>query len=382
MKKIGLIVVAIIMSVSLLQGCKGKVNSKKEKNIEVITKNQEEERESGLYSVDGEMKYTWHQLIENGLIELNGDWLEKYNYYNAAELVIDKSIVGIDQKAFWQSVSRSVDIVSVDIPSTVESINENAFRECKKLTEVKLHDGLKKIGEGAFCGCSSLKKIELPDSVITMEPGIFSFCSALEQVKLPSNISELPGVTFAYTSLKSTDNIVNFENIKMLGDGDFFECENLEYINLSNIESIGECEFAKSAIKSIEINGNIKTIGERSFQECGNLEEVIFDEGVQEIGIRAFLNCEKIRTVKMAKSINKIDEDAFFGCKELTDINLPDGLEHIGRGAFEACLKLDLKVPESVCKIESNAFFRVRHVEYHGEAEDIDEMNWGAEKFN
>lgn len=60
------------------------------------------------------------------------------------------------------------DIVELDLPNTLSSIESHAFYECENLLSVHLPASLKKIGIGAFSGCFRLESIiiDSPDIVI------------------------------------------------------------------------------------------------------------------------------------------------------------------------------------------------------------------------
>ena len=80
---------------------------------------------------------------------------------------------------------------SVEIPGTVESVGEDAFRDCAGLEELQLGAGIKKIENSAFALCSSLKSVEIPGSVESVGEGAFSECSSLRRVVLPSTLVAL-----------------------------------------------------------------------------------------------------------------------------------------------------------------------------------------------
>ncbi len=74
---------------------------------------------------------------------------------------------------------RNFDLISIAIPETYETIEENAFAECSNLKRVVIKDGVKKICKNAFYGCEQLGNIFIPQSVTTIEEDAFLFCSDL-----------------------------------------------------------------------------------------------------------------------------------------------------------------------------------------------------------
>jgi len=77
------------------------------------------------------------------------------------------------------------------IPSSVTSINNEAFKGCSKLTAITIPDSVTSIGFEAFAYCSSLTSITLPDNVSTIQYGTFARCTALSSVMLPNNIGAI-----------------------------------------------------------------------------------------------------------------------------------------------------------------------------------------------
>lgn len=61
----------------------------------------------------------------------------------------------------------------VELSSSLVTIGNNAFKDCKKLKQVIFEDALEVIGDSAFEGCTSLEKINLPDKYIEVNSNAF-----------------------------------------------------------------------------------------------------------------------------------------------------------------------------------------------------------------
>lgn len=55
-----------------------------------------------------------------------------------------------------------------DTPKNLLTIYRNAFRGCRNISSVAMHDGLQDIGECAFADCDNLKSVMIPESVMWM----------------------------------------------------------------------------------------------------------------------------------------------------------------------------------------------------------------------
>jgi hypothetical protein len=82
------------------------------------------------------------------------------------------------------------------IPSSVTSINNEAFKGCSKLTAVTIPESVTSIGYEAFANCSSLSGVSLPNNIETIHYGTFARCTALASVTLPNNVHAIWGHSF------------------------------------------------------------------------------------------------------------------------------------------------------------------------------------------
>ena len=70
---------------------------------------------------------------------------------------------------------------------------DNAFKDCKKLTSVKISSTVKNIGVSAFEN-TAIKNITIPKTVKKLGDYIFSGCKNLESVTMPGNIKSKRGM--------------------------------------------------------------------------------------------------------------------------------------------------------------------------------------------
>ena len=82
-------------------------------------------------------------------------------------VVLPNDLVTIPEMCFWQS-----GLEKIKIPSSVRTIDKNAFKECKNLTHIKLPENLEVISEGCFWE-SGLEELAIPKTVRTIERRAF-----------------------------------------------------------------------------------------------------------------------------------------------------------------------------------------------------------------
>ena len=64
------------------------------------------------------------------------------------------------------------------------------------LVSIDLPSGLQSIDSFTFSGCTGLTSIEIPDTVTTIGPGAFQSCSSLISVNIPRGVKKIDDTTF------------------------------------------------------------------------------------------------------------------------------------------------------------------------------------------
>ena len=293
-----------------------------------------------------------------------------------------------------------------NMPATVETIADRAFKGCTMLSDLTLNDGLKYIGISCFEGCERLTSIKLPKSLKVIRENAFRVCTALEtvefedgvdfhddnggyqfynnvfdgctnltSVKLPKNSPGnfiIPVGTFSWCgSLKSIEFPANTSRIDQLA----FYRSGIENLDLTKITSEafyveGYYTFAACPnLKSVTANGNFQ-FGYTSlytFQDCKALESVTINgSGDDFIAITpdAFRRCENLKTVNVYRlkgtgDVNNEMDSVFEGCKSLQKVisTCPPELNKIGHSCFDGCESLiEVSMPKQAFKINTTAF--------------------------
>lgn len=129
---------------------------------------------------------------------------------------------------------------------------------------------------------------------------------------------------------------------------------------------------------------NKKLVGLKC-DESNTPEHLVIPEGIEIIGPDVlFVSKNKflrsnIKSVKFPDSLKKIENNAFFRCTDLTDIQFGNGLEYIGKIAFASCRGLEkIVLPDSLRVIESQAFMdcsKLKNVVFN---EGLQVIEWSA----
>ena len=79
------------------------------------------------------------------------------------------------------------------VPSSVESIGEDAFYDCACIKSLTFEDGsmLQSIGKNAFHWNDGLTNVELPEGLKTIGDGAFYDCTGLENITIPGSVETI-----------------------------------------------------------------------------------------------------------------------------------------------------------------------------------------------
>lgn len=150
---------------------------------------------------------------------------------NTEYVAIDDIVYTKDMKKLLCCVKSKAG--SVEIPSGVEYIANDAFYRCKEIDSVKMPDSITKIGNFAFGDCKKLKQIVFSQNLKVMGIGCFIACEGLETVDIPSSLNTIPRDAFRNnTNLK---NVILHEGLQAIKQMAFFEIGSLSKIKLLRI---------------------------------------------------------------------------------------------------------------------------------------------------
>ncbi len=96
-----------------------------------------------------------------------------------ANLTVPNTIKGKPVVAFGTSFKANMNLVSINIGSNCQVIEDYAFQDCYNLQRIQIDGGVRSIGELAFFGCQALKLAYIPASVERIAPDAFKYCTDL-----------------------------------------------------------------------------------------------------------------------------------------------------------------------------------------------------------
>ena len=110
---------------------------------------------------------------------------------NLTNVTIPDGVTSIGDRTFLDCSG----LTSVVIPGSVASIGNQAFSGCWNLTRIVITDGMGSVGESAFANCRKLDKLWLPRTVTFIDYEAFSGCDNLKNVYYGGSVSDWNAIT-------------------------------------------------------------------------------------------------------------------------------------------------------------------------------------------
>lgn len=239
--------------------------------------------------------------------------------------------------AVASSLSEAVE-GEVCIPSTVEfngktlsviAIGDEFISTNKRITSVKIGNGVKEIGLSAFSGCSNILTVEIPKSIINIKSNAFANCIEVKDV-VASGVESIGANSFeGCVSLEK----VSFPQLLNISSAAFSGCSKLSYVDCTSVQCIGSTAFAGCAFSSFTVPQSVNKIESKAFSNCQNLESFVIPDNVNTIGSGLFEGCGSLKEVSIGSGVKSLPW-IFEDCNNLEKLRLEDSHSTL---TFEYC---------------------------------------------
>ena len=232
------------------------------------------------------------------------------------------------------------------IPSTVKEIAVKAFQGARKLTSLVIPTSVEKIQEQAFRQNYKLASVKFcePSKITNLSAYAFWQCPSLTEVTLPSSITEI-GKVFLQCENLETVNVPADAKLKTIKEDAFATNKKLKNFNFQgncNLEAIEANAFANAeSLESFKFPKTVTKIGRNAFTGCTSMATATFadDADIQIIGAGAFADCG-LTSISIPKKVKTIEREAFRNCKALNKIDVTEFTTQISPEAFKYCNNL------------------------------------------
>ena len=135
----------------------------------------------------------------------------------------------------------------------VRSIEDGAFKGCKKIKSVKMSDFITECGKNLFDGCTELESVEISRSLKNISQYMFSKCISLKNVTIPDSVESID--SYAFSGCISLLSVDLPESAAYIGSYSFSSCV---------------------ALKTLSISLTVSRVDAGAFRDCGALEEIYY----------------------------------------------------------------------------------------------------------
>lgn len=276
--------------------------------------------------------------------------------YNGASntITIPSSVVTINYNAFYNNQV----LVKVTIPGTVEVIGQSAFEYCTNLSTIVMGSGVKQIYSSAFSGCKALTSVTIPSTVESIGNWAFYECVALTSVSIGNNVTSIGSSVFR--GCKALTSLTIGSKVESIGASAFADCTSLKSVTIpSSVKSIDTYAFGGcTSLTSFTVPDTVTSIGTALFQGNTSLASAYISRNVTSIPEYTFYGCTSLKSVTMGPYVKSVGYSSFYECSSLVSMELPDMVTSIFSMAFYNCTNLtSLYVPASVTSVNSWAFY-------------------------
>ncbi|MBQ8375218.1 MAG: leucine-rich repeat domain-containing protein, partial [Clostridia bacterium] len=294
-----------------------------------------------------------YRLIEDGTAY---EVIGPKDFNGAGVIVLPDYYEGKPVVSVWgfgrMNEEERADITGVRLPRGLKIVAPNAFGDTN-IEKVVLPSTLETIGNSAFRK-TQLQEIIIPQNVMSIGEEAFKNCTSLTDVTILSAAPDLGMNIFENTAWYKAqpDGYIYLGKTLYRHKGDFAKNTHLDLGELStrNIKITSGAFSGCKGITSVEIPGDI-VLGECTFQDCVDLAEVHFSDGITEIMERTFSGCSKLSKIEFPSTLEKIGKYAFKGAK-LEVVILPSTVTEIVQFAFSGCTLTGLVIPDGIALFE------------------------------
>lgn len=188
------------------------------------------------------------------------------------KMEIPEGVRKLGGKCFLESA-----VSNITLPQSLEFISDQAFKDCKGITQISIPSKVKTIPEEAFCGCANLNQVIFPaDSKLqSIENVAFYKCTSLNSISLPEGLVSMGDYAFSISGLQT---ISLPSTIQTIGKYCFANSTRLSHICINALTppQISEDVFSDVYLKSSALTVPSSAIdfykSEPVWKDFGNIE--------------------------------------------------------------------------------------------------------------
>lgn len=199
----------------------------------------------------------------------------------------------------------------------------------RQLKTVRFEGTPTTISDSAFRNCN-IVSAEIPASMESIAANAFERCFYLEEINVDENsrfFKSVDGVVYS----KDMTTLVRYPSGKR-GES---------YTIPSTVKILGEQAIFQSLyLKTINIPDGVEKLDTDAIGDCDSIISIVLPDSVTSVGIRSIGGCSRLAEIKLSSNLKTIGIYAFNNNDSLEEIIIPISVETIERGILQHCSKL------------------------------------------
>ena len=178
------------------------------------------------------------------------DWLKEFKFKECVDLTYINIPEGITQIGSINYTLSGTNIYTLEFPSTINYIAEEAFKNMKSIRIVIMPKKVEtlEIDQNAFENCSNIESINFPEGCSVIGFKAFKYCNSLKSVIIPESVKKIHTQAFAKCE-KLEEIIIEESDVELKLEKRCFDSESLKYIEIPERVLVDELENAFPKVK-------------------------------------------------------------------------------------------------------------------------------------
>ncbi len=246
-------------------------------------------------------------------------------------------------------------ITEIEVGYSIDTIWDEAFRDCPNVKKVRLPGSLELVGTEAFRVCTQITDVYFDGPLSDWEDDV-----TIESGNEPLTRATLH--TEPYYGMLTNDLSWTLDDEGLLrifyDDGNMGSGDDTDIPDYYSYEDTPWHQLGYADdITAIQVEDKVTRIGKNAFYNLKYARTLEIADTVTSIGVTAFCNCTRLEDFTLPDSIKVIEGNAFTNCTYLELIHLPDSITTLGGGVFRDCSNLEkVWLPGQITAIPLNCF--------------------------
>ncbi|MCH5320699.1 MAG: leucine-rich repeat protein [Eubacterium sp.] len=248
---------------------------------------------------------------------------------------LPENLTSIGSYAFAYNNKLTDELV---IPGSVKAIKDYAFY-ATGFTSIKLNEGLISVGYYAL-GVGDFESIVFPDSVISVSNRFVQPKNNVKYIKFGAGVMGLESTLIDESRPKLYRYYPALEEVEVSDSNLNYSSQDGVVYNKNKTVLI-YYPVAKPD-NTYAVPETVKEIAQNAFNQTAATKNIVLPDSLTKISYRAFFQCESIININIPGSVTEIEEEAFYCCSGFNTIVFDEGIKiHTLFSTFWECKDIE-----------------------------------------